>query len=60
MHTQINLQDRVAKLIWFSAATTHDEQFLKHVKPKKGRIAVFHKGYNDYKTFDKLKVIGAF
>jgi IS4 transposase len=54
VHTQINLQDRVPKLIWFSAATTHDKKFLKHVKLEKGKIAVFDKGYNDYKTFDEF------
>jgi len=60
VHTQINLQDRVPKLIWFSAATTHDKQFLKHVELEKGRIAVFDKGYNDYKTFDKFNQDGIF
>lgn len=60
VHTQINLQDRVPKLIWFSAATTHDKQFLKHVELEKGRIAVFDKGYNDYKTFDEFNESGIF
>ena len=60
VHTQINLQDRVPKLIWFSAATTHDKQFLKHVELEKGRIAVFDKGYNDYKTFDMFNESGIF
>jgi hypothetical protein len=60
VHTQINLQDRVPKLIWFSAATTHDKQFLKHVELEKGRIAVFDKGYNDYKTFDEFNECGIF
>jgi hypothetical protein len=54
VHTQINLQEKVPKLIWFSAATTHDKQFLKHLKLEKGKIAVFDKGYNDYKTFDEF------
>jgi hypothetical protein len=54
VHTQINLQEKVPKLIWFSAATTHDKQFLKHVQLEKGKIAVFDKGYNDYKTFDEF------
>jgi hypothetical protein len=54
VHTQINLQEKVPKLIWFSAATTHDKQFLKYVKLEKGKIAVFDKGYNDYKTFDEF------
>lgn len=54
VHKQINLQEKVPKLIWFSAATTHDKQFLKHIQLKKGKIAVFDKGYNDYKTFDEF------
>jgi hypothetical protein len=60
VHTQINLQDHVPKLIWFSSATTHDKQFLKHVELEKGRIAVFDKGYNDYKTFDEFNEGGIF
>ena len=54
VHTQISLQERVPKLVWFSAATTHDRQFLRHLKLEKGRIAVFDKGYNDYKVFDEF------
>ena len=60
VHTQINLQENVPKLIWFSSATTHDKQFLKHIKMEKGRIAVFDKGYNDYKTFDAFTEKGVF
>ena len=60
VHTQINLQEKVPKLIWFSAATTHDKQFLKHVQLEKGKIAVFDKGYNDYKTFDEFTQNGIF
>ncbi|MFT6815374.1 MAG: hypothetical protein ACJAZ3_001281 [Sphingobacteriales bacterium] len=54
VHTQINLQENVPKIIWFSAATTHDKKFLKHIQLEKGKIAVFDKEYNDYKTFDEL------
>lgn len=60
VHTQINLQGKVPKLVWFSAATTHDKQFLKHVQLEKGKIAVFDKGYNDYKTFDEFTQNGVF
>jgi hypothetical protein len=60
VHTQINLQGRVPKIVWFSAATTHDKLFLKHVQLEKGKIAVFDKGYNDYKTFDEFTVNGIF
>jgi IS4 transposase len=60
VHTQINLQGKVPKLIWFSPAVTHDKQFLKHVQLEKGKIAVFDKGYNDYKTFDEFTENGIF
>ena len=60
VHTQINLQGQVPKLIWFSPAVTHDKQFLKHVQLEKGKIAVFDKGYNDYKTFDEFTENGIF
>jgi len=60
VHTQINLHEKVPKLIWFSAATTHDKQFLQHVKLDKGKIAVFDKGYNDYKTFDEFTTQGIY
>lgn len=54
VHAQINLQGEVPKLIWFSPATTHDKQFLKHIQLGKGKIAVFDRGYNDYKAFDEF------
>lgn len=54
VHTQINLQEQVPKLVWFSSAITHDKKFLKKLKLEKGKIAVFDKGYNDYKTFDEF------
>jgi len=60
VHTQINLQENVPKLIWFSAATTHDKQFLKHLHLEKGKIAVFDRGYNDYRTFDEFTQNGVF
>ncbi|MFN5182557.1 MAG: IS4 family transposase [Bacteroidota bacterium] len=52
VHTQMNLQERVPKLVWYSSAATHDKNFLNHINLEKGQIAVFDKGYNDYKTFE--------
>lgn len=54
VHTLINMQEQVPKLVWFSAATTHDHEFLKHIQLSKNRIAVFDKGYNDYAMFASL------
>ncbi len=58
VHIQIRLQYKVPKLIWFSDETTHDKQFLKHLQLEKGKIALFDKGYNDYKTFDEFSQNG--
>jgi hypothetical protein len=54
VHTQINLQENVPKIIWFSTATTHDKKFLKNIQLEKEKIAVFDKEYNYYKNFDEL------
>jgi len=60
VHTQINLQEKVPKLIWFTAATTHDKRFLDKLDLDKGKIAVFDKGYNDYKTFNDFTEKGIY
>lgn len=60
VHAQINLQENVPKLVWFSAASTHDRQFLKRLQLEKGKIAVFDRGYNDYAVFDSFTNDGIF
>jgi hypothetical protein len=60
VHAQINLQEQVPKLIWFSSASTHDKNFLNQLNLAKGKIAVFDKGYNDYNTFDSFTTNGIF
>jgi IS4 transposase len=54
VHTLMNMQEQVPRLVWFSSATTHDHEFIKHFKLNKNRIAVFDKGYNDYALFSTL------
>lgn len=54
VHTLMNMQQEVPRLVWFSPATTNDHEFLKHVQLHKNHIAVFDKGYNDYGMFAKL------
>ena len=54
VHTLMNMQQEVPRLIWFSSAATHDHEFLKYFQLHKNRIAVFDKGYNDYSMFAKL------
>jgi hypothetical protein len=54
VHTQMNLQEEVPKLIWFSSAAVHDQNFLSKLNLSAGQIAVFDKGYNDYEAFEKF------
>lgn len=54
VHTLMNMQEQVPRLVWFSSATIHDHEFVKHFKLNKNRIAVFDKGYNDYTLFSTL------
>ena len=51
VHTVINADEIVPSLIWFSPATTNDQNFLKRLKCDDNTIYVFDKGYNDYKAF---------
>lgn len=50
-HTVINADEKVPNLLWFTAATTHDHQFLEKLKCDEDTIYIFDKGYNDYKAF---------
>jgi hypothetical protein len=60
VHTQISLQENLPHFVWLSAATVHDKRFLKYIKIEPDKIAVFDKGYNDYKTFDEFTMSGVF
>ena len=51
VHTVINVDETIPKMIWFSDAATHDHILLKKLKPKSNSIYVFDKGYNDYNAF---------
>lgn len=51
-HSVINADEKVPNLVWFTAATTHDHQFLEKLKCDEDTVYVFDKGYNDYKAFE--------
>lgn len=51
MHTVINVDEPVPKMIWFSSAATNDHLLLRKLEPDDNTIYVFDKGYNDYKAF---------
>lgn len=52
LHSVINVDQPVPKLVWFSSAATHDHMILEKLKPDEDTIYVFDKGYNDYKAFN--------
>ena len=54
MHTVINVDEMVPKIIWFSSAATNDHVLLDKLTYNSNTIYVFDKGYNDYKAFEKF------
>ncbi|WKZ62691.1 MAG: IS4 family transposase [Saprospiraceae bacterium] len=59
MHTVINVDEAVPKMIWFTDAATSDHKLLNNLKPDSNTIYVFDKGYNDYKAFKWFTEQGA-
>lgn len=51
VHTVINVDEGVPKLVWFTEAAKHDHILLHKLKMNSNTIYVFDKGYNDYKAF---------
>jgi len=54
VHTIINVDETVPKLIWFTDSKTHDHILLDKLKMDSNTIYVFDKGYNDYNAFKKF------
>lgn len=54
VHTVINVDEVVPKLVWFTHSATHDHVLLNKLKMDSNTIYVFDKGYNDYKAFQQF------
>lgn len=54
VHTIINVDEMVPKIIWITHAATNDHILLSKLKLDPNTIYVFDKGYNDYKAFKLL------
>lgn len=54
VHTVINVDEAVPRLLWFTEAATHDHVLLEKLEIDSNTIYVFDKGYNDYKAFKKF------
>ena len=51
MHTVIDVDQAVPKLVWFTNASTNDHVLLPKLTLGEDIIYIFDKGYNDYKAF---------
>ena len=54
MHTIINVDETVPKVVWFTNAATNDHVLLNKLDLSSDKIYVFDKGYNDYQAFKKF------
>lgn len=51
VHTMLNAHEEVPRLIHFSDAATHDHTFLSKITLHPHQIALFDRGYVDYKQY---------
>lgn len=54
VHTIINVDETVPKMVWFTHSATNDHILLSKLKMDSNTIYVFDKGYNDYKAFQRF------
>jgi Transposase DDE domain/Domain of unknown function (DUF4372) len=50
-HILLSLHSLVPDIVWMSAASKNDKDFLGQLNPNKGEIYVFDKGYVNYKCY---------
>jgi hypothetical protein len=58
MHTIINVDETVPKVVWFTSAATSDHVLLEKLELSPDKVYVFDKGYNDYQAFKKFSESG--
>jgi len=59
-HAVLPLDNMVPELVWLTAASTNDKDFLGQLNPEKGSIYVFDKGYVNYAIYKKWTDQGSF
>ncbi|MHA7129231.1 IS4 family transposase [Algoriphagus namhaensis] len=59
-HAMLPLDNMVPELVWLTAACTNDKDFLGQLKPQRGSIYVFDKGYVNYSVYKKWTEDGSF
>lgn len=58
VHTVINVDETVPKMVWITHSATNGHGLLNKLKLDPNTIYVFDKGYNDYKAFKKFDESG--
>jgi hypothetical protein len=59
-HSVLPLDNMVPELVWLTAAIINDKDFLGQLKPQRGSIYVFDKGYVNYSVYKKWTEDGSF
>lgn len=54
VHTVINVDETVPRMVWFTEAAKNDHVLLEKLKLDPNTIYVFDKGYNDYRAFKRF------
>ncbi len=60
VHALLPLDNMVPELVWLTPASSNDKDFLGQLKPQRGEIYVFDKGYVNYRVYKKWTECGAF
>lgn len=59
-HVLLSLHSLIPEIVWMSAASKNDKDFLGQLKPLKGEIYVFDKGYVNYNYYYNWTETGIF
>jgi hypothetical protein len=59
-HVLLSLHSLIPEIVWMSAASKNDKDFLGQLKPLKGEIYVFDKGYVNYNYYNNWTEMGIF
>jgi hypothetical protein len=54
VHTVINVDEKVPKIVWFTNARRHDHYLLSKLQTDPNKIYVFDKGYVDYQEYKRF------
>lgn len=59
-HVLLSLHSLIPEVVWMSAASKNDKDFLGQLKPKQGEIYIFDKGYVNYSYYSDWTEGGVF